>query len=163
MEQVKKGLITLGQVCLWLMFLCAVNDPGMLGARPADSIYNTYSFLLQPLYTVGGYLIMPVQWVFLKVGLYHPELVGHSWFPVSTAATFSALVTPMGLGSFFTPTLFQGTLIWWVPITSVVLSMVGNVGSYVFDRGRNWFWNVMIEYIFQRKKAKLYQRKKIKI
>jgi diguanylate cyclase (GGDEF)-like protein len=64
----------------------------------------------------------------------------------------------MGWGSVFKPDLFQGTLIWWVPIASVTLSVGVRVGGYMAEHGRNWLWNVMIEYIFQRKKAKLYQK-----
>jgi hypothetical protein len=78
MEHFKKTLLTVCQVILWLMFLCAINDPGMVGPRPEESIYHTYAFLLQPVYTLGGYLILPVQWLFVKAGWYHPELAAHS-------------------------------------------------------------------------------------
>src|SRR5690606_4455584 len=65
-----------------------------------------------------------------------------------------------GLGQIFTPTMFEGGLLWWIPITSVVYGILfmtlPKIFGALYERVRNWVWNIVIEYIFQRKKAKLY-------
>ncbi len=156
MEQVKKTLFNLLQACIWLSFLCMLNDPGTLGPRPADSIYTHYAFLLNPLYSITGYLIFPVKWLFTQLGLYHAGQTG--WFPMSSAPDFSQAVSPFGLSKYFTPTLFHGTIVWWIPLTAIALLIVSSLFDHFYEICRNWVWNVVIEYLFHRKKSKLYQK-----
>lgn len=155
MENITKVVVTLLQVMLWITFLCAMGDPGFVTERTAGSFYYTYAFLIDPLYQGTSYLITPLQDLFIQFKLYNPE-GPVSWFPISTAAQFSGLVAPLGLSGIFKPTAYQGVIIWWIPMASVILWILAILFDHFYERTRNAVWNLIIEYIFQRKKTRLY-------
>lgn len=155
MEQIKNGLITFLQVILWLTFITAIQDPGVWGARPVDSVFGTYAMVIDPLYQVAGWVITPVQSLFQMLGVYQPTMPD-TWFPLTSAAELSQ-EAPDYLKAFCTPTLFQGALIWWVPLASLTLSVCSKAFDLLYDRLRNSVWNLVVEYGFHGKKAKHYK------
>lgn len=157
MEQLKKGVFTTAQVVIWLTFISAIFDPGILGTRPLGNVFATYAVLVDLLYLLSGYIVNPVQGCLEQLGLYSsqgPDI----WFPMTSAPEWHAMVTPLGWGPFFTPTSFSGAIIWWIPIASVVLCALSVAYDNFYEKVRNWAWSIIIEYVFQRKKTKIYQQ-----
>lgn len=153
MEPIKNGIVTLLQVGLWLTFLCALGDPGIMGERPPDSLYASYNWIFDNLYKGTGYLIYPAKLLFEAIRMYDPNNAGAGWFPVTTPQELAELTKQQGLA-----TAFAGVIIWWIPLTSALLAGASMAFGYLFEQFKNFFWNIIIEYLFQRKKAKMYEQ-----
>ena len=150
METFKKTLLTFLQVCLWLTFLVAIGDSMVVtGTRPPTNMYAGIGFILDWLYSFTNIITSPVQIVFIQFGWYNPQEAVHSWFPVTSAAD-------LGLKTkFFVPV--EGGFIWWIPITSLLLYGASKLFDYCYESIRNTVWNLIVEYVFHRKKAKIYE------
>lgn len=158
MQEFKNRVFTLIQICLWMQFTLALFDLGALGIpRPAGDVFATYAFLIDPFYTAVNWFTEPARWLLYMFNIYRPDGMD-SWFPISSAAELSAFMSTMGMGSIFTPTLFAGAVNWWVPVTSLLLSIASLTFDHSYEKTKNWVWNLIIEYVFQRKKTKEYEQ-----
>lgn len=155
MQNVKNTFFNLLHVLLWLSFLCALNDPGFEGTRPADSIYNSFSFILNIIYTISHNFTMPLEAILAWIGA-HPFGDTTGWFPNMNATEFSTVLTALGWIWAIPFFKFEGTLNLWIPLGSVFYILVDKSFLLFWDPLRNWAWNLFIEYGFQRKKIKTY-------
>ncbi len=143
------------QVCLWMAFILYLMDPGMLGPRPPESPFATYAFMIDPYYRFINWIVTPIYWVIGAMGLYSPY--HDTWFPFTSGAEFAAFCQALGFG-FIPATIYEGAINWWVPLSSFLYWLFLGPMNFVYDKFRNWAWNIIIEYVFQRKKAREFQQ-----
>lgn len=150
-----KGLIYIIQLVLWAAFACAVLDPGMLGARPAESLFSAWANGVDILYQIADVLTAPVQGLLSLFGVV-VDSDAAGWFPLATAEEMRQLLASVGGDKLITSETFPGVLVWWIPLASGLYAGLLTALGYVYEPLRNWIWNIVIEYLFQQKKAKIY-------
>jgi len=159
MREIKHGIYLLFQACLWLTFLLGINDPGFIGVRPPGNLLNNIGVFLDLLYHVTNAITMPVQKAIEAMGLYHPTAVATDGFPLATAHAFNTWSASVNQGNaWISATLFEGAADWWIPITSVCLVVLSVLFDQYYEGFRNWVWNVLVEYMFHRKKVHVYEQ-----
>lgn len=165
MNMIWKGFHTFVQLLLWTTFVFGLLDPRMMDAEvKANTFFGTYGHFVDYLYTAGSFAIWPIKLFCELTGIYNPEAIGH-WFPLTSAYQLHDLLyepfkgSPMmqsSVDTFLPPDLYPGAFVWWFVIASIVYVIGFNFFNWLFERVRNWFWNMIVEYGFHSKKAKRY-------
>jgi len=155
MQNVKNTLFNLLHVLLWLSFLCALNDPGFEGTRASDSIYNSFAFVLNIIYTLSHNFTLPLEAFLSWIGA-HPFGDTTGWFPYTNTTEFAQALQSVGWTIDPKFVKFDGALNLWIPLGSVFYMLLDKSFPLIWEPLRNWAWNLFVEYGFQRKKIKTY-------
>lgn len=152
---VKQTIFNLLHVFLWLSFLCAINDPGFEGTRPVGSIYNTFGFVLNIVYTISHNLTFPFELILSWMGAI-PLNDKTGWFPSADSQEVGQFFTSLGWTWLAPYIKFDGVLNLWIPVGSLGYIILDKSIMLFWDPIRNWGWNLFIEYGFQRKQIRTY-------
>ncbi|MGE0200674.1 MAG: GGDEF domain-containing protein [Candidatus Melainabacteria bacterium] len=167
-ERIKNSALTLVTWILWLRFALVFADPQILNNSLSMGlpIFTQWRNVIDPLYTVSGYLVTPVYEIYTR---FLANMVPQNeWFPGMMAsavmiklqaATSTIPQATVILENPMVKAVFQGYLDWLTLVALAGYMVLGALVEPLFDFARNVFWNIFIEMSYTRKKQTLYQEK----
>jgi len=151
------------QITLWLTFLIGFDDASLIGGvNPASSFLTTIAPLVSALYKATDVLTSPLQSLGETFHLYSPATPA-TGFPYTPAPVLVAWFCSLFGNAFPLPKdIYPGVIDWWIVIASVLIYIGFRITDHFIDMYsgpvRNWAWNMAVEYLFQRRQVKVYER-----
>ena len=126
-----------------------------------------FGMVFDNLYMVAYALATPVIVVVQALGL--DQLLPSEFFPSLTADALHKSVLAYGYSiesteitefakMVISPDTYSGAAVLWFPLAALFYALLFAVVGPVYDKVHNVVWNVVVEYLFHRKKAKQYER-----
>lgn len=152
-------------VALGVPFLMGLFDPNIIGVSRGE--LGNYGPAIDQINSLGQVFVAPVTALFYSLGLinfFPPDI-----FPVMSAEGFhqaalnyAQLINSAELSNFVNSalpaTLYPGGAILWYPLAAVIYSVLFLLFDPLYERASNLIWNVVVEYLFHRKKAQQYAK-----
>lgn len=146
---------------LWSDLVLSLFDPAVIGqTRAVDSFPGHYGFLLDPIHSMSSIFRFPIEaicqffhWYTVVPGLAEGN---NGYFPISTAAEFSQLVSNW-FHIDIAKNAYDGGFVLSLFLASFTVKIASIILEHVYPYIYNFSWNIFVEHIYHGKRVKQLQ------